>query len=92
MNVDPTSNRYGEIVAWDSLSEADQQSGKWIKLPATDENGQPVMARRRSLIEELYGDRAPREIPRDFFAPSEDRMRRIKAQIAAARSPEKKHG
>jgi hypothetical protein len=55
VNIDPTSNRHGEIVQWDSLSEADQKSGQWIKLPTHDENGQPVMARRISLIEEIFG-------------------------------------
>ena len=56
MNIDPTSERYGEIVAWESLTDAEKRSGHWIKLPVTDENGEVVQARRQSLMEKFSDD------------------------------------
>lgn len=55
MNVNPSSERYGQIVPWDSLSEAEQKSGDWIKLPTHDENGEPAQARKVSMIEKAFG-------------------------------------
>jgi hypothetical protein len=77
VNIDPTSNRHGEIVAWDSLTDAEQKSGSWIKLPTHDENGQPVMARRQSLMERLHAQLASRDT-------REERIREMEAQMRLA--------
>ena len=42
----------GEIRRWDSLTEEQQQSGEWIKLPPHDLDGHH-MTRRRSLFDSL---------------------------------------
>ena len=47
MNVDT-----GEIRSWASLTEKERTSGRWIALPETDENGQPIRARRESTLED----------------------------------------
>jgi hypothetical protein len=49
MNVDPTSQRFTEVVAWNSLTEAEQKSGDWIQLP--DVSGEPARARKASLLD-----------------------------------------
>jgi hypothetical protein len=58
MNVDPTSDRFCEVVAWDSLSDAEKKSGKWIELPPVIK-GEPAKARRRNgadILRECFGD------------------------------------
>jgi hypothetical protein len=75
MNVDPTSKRQGEIVAWDSLTDAEQKSGSWLKLPTHDEDGKPVMARRLSPIEQLYTNFAAREALFPNFPTKEQQIR-----------------
>jgi hypothetical protein len=42
----------GEIRAWDSLSDAEKASGKWIKLPPHDMDGH-CMARRKAPFEDI---------------------------------------
>lgn len=60
MNIDT-----GEIRAWASLSEEERKSGRWIQLPGTDEDGQPIRCRKDAeheaseILRELAGD-APR--------------------------------
>lgn len=72
MNVNPESERYGEIVAWDSLTEQEQKSGDWLKLPTHDENGEPMQARRKTGADRM----------REMFSPpktedAEASMRRM---------------
>lgn len=44
MNVNPSSEQFGEVVRWDSLTEQQKSSGDWIELPVVD--AEPRMARR----------------------------------------------
>jgi hypothetical protein len=53
MNVNPSSSRFTDVVAWDSLSKAEQESGDWILLPddLSRESGQ---ARRKTELEKVF--------------------------------------
>lgn len=55
MNVNPSSEQFGEIKPWDSLTDEEKASGDWIELP--DVSGSPPrqMARKKSRIEKLFG-------------------------------------
>ena len=47
----------GEIRPWDSLTEEQQKSGEWIKLPTHDENG-VAMAKHQpgaGILDQLFG-------------------------------------
>lgn len=48
MNIDT-----GEIRPWAALSDEERKSGRWMPLPDKDENGQPISARRRSLLDDM---------------------------------------
>jgi hypothetical protein len=62
MNVNPLSAEYGQIVPWDSLTDAQKQSGQWLKLPTHDENGEPVMAKHVPLdLDPLFATIAPKQ-------------------------------
>jgi hypothetical protein len=52
----------GEIRPWDSLTETQQKSGEWIKLPTHDENG-VAMARRDEgyMVKRLFADLPERD-------------------------------
>lgn len=49
----------GEIRPWDSLSDAEQRSGQWLKLPVHDENGERVYAKRRTPFDDQQEATAP---------------------------------
>ena len=46
----------GEIKPWDSLTDEQQKSGEWIKLPTHDENGVALAQRDPGhAIRQLFG-------------------------------------
>lgn len=79
MNVNPSSERFTEVVAWDSLTEAEKASGDWIQLPDVSK------ARRVSEIEKVFGGaRKPLSKEDEIAALSREmneRERRIRAEL-----------
>ena len=58
----------GEIRPWKDLSAKEKASGKWIPLPSHDENGEPVSARPRTMLDDLFPKRGAERLP-DITAP-----------------------